>query len=54
MKGCDGSERLFEDSRDEALAAKETAKKIVRIGCVSSESGAVLYKRMLGRLYGDS
>lgn len=45
VKRIHDCERLLEDSKNETLAAKGYAKKIVRTGRGSSASGAILYRK---------
>lgn len=45
VRKVDYCNRLLEDSRAEALAAKGFAKKILRAGSAFSVSGAVMYKQ---------
>lgn len=44
MKENDDCKWLLESSREEVMAAKGSAEKIMRIGSVSVTSGAVLYR----------
>lgn len=52
-KRIDVCQRLLEDSRDESLAAKVSARGSVRTGSSPSVSGFDLYKKNFRRLDGD-